>query len=183
MKKRIIRNIYFTEDIKYVNHQHVMVHNSDGTLFSNRHKTSIRPEDLPEWFLYGRYYKRFGYMSAKGIVDMVYVPTRIGTFLKDDILFVSYNEKITQITPPVDQFIHTAFDEHTGFDLTVNGLEICNMLKGAREYSGFDITPIIEQIKERFAWLKEHYAYDYANYNWDADKFFSTGIDEWCRKR
>ena len=183
MKKRIIRNIYFAEEIKYVNYQHVWVKNSDGTLFSNRQKTAIKPEDLPEWFLYGRYYKRFGYMSAKGIVDMVYVPTRIGTFLKDDILFVSYKEPIAKITPSEDQFIHTAFDEHAGYDLTVSGMEICNILKGAREYSGFDIAPIVKQIKERFKWLKENYARDYVDYNWDADKFFSTGIDEWCRKR
>ena len=29
---------------------------------------------FPEWYAYGRYYKRWGFMSTKGITDMLYIP-------------------------------------------------------------------------------------------------------------
>ena len=65
MSSRFKNTLYTIEDIKYIDGQHRYVRNDDGTLFSGHYRTKIKPEDLPEWYLYGRYYKRFGYMSAK----------------------------------------------------------------------------------------------------------------------
>ena len=74
------------------------VENEDGYLFSQAiYPTKIKAEDLPEWYMYGRYYKCFGYLSAKGVVDMKYVPSRYSNhFLKDDFLFISYNSMISE---------------------------------------------------------------------------------------
>ena len=82
---RIRRNLYFIEKYIVQDHQHCRVKNDDNTLFSGNQKTKILAQDLPEWFVYGRFYKRFGYMSTKGITDLLYVPSKVSNhFLKDD---------------------------------------------------------------------------------------------------
>ena len=83
--KRIRRHIYYIEQIKKVDGVLKSVTSEDGSLFSGVYKTKIYPEDLPEWYKKDRYYKRQGYMSTQGIVDMVYIPSQLGTFLKDDV--------------------------------------------------------------------------------------------------
>ena len=95
--KRIRRHIYYVEQLKKVDGEIQSVTNEDGSLFSGVYKTKIFPEDLPEWYKQDRYYKRLGYMSTQGIVDMVYIPSQLGTFLKDDVLLVSYVNKIAQL--------------------------------------------------------------------------------------
>lgn len=70
MRNRFKRRLYKVQDIKLVDGHLRYVTNDDGMLFAGPYKTKIKPEDLPEWYLYGRYYKRFGYMSAKGITDL-----------------------------------------------------------------------------------------------------------------
>ena len=91
MGNRFKNTLYTIEDIKFIDGQHSYVRNDDGTLFSGPYRTKIKPEDLPEWYMYGRYYKRFGYMSTKGITDMVYIPSRYSNhYLKDDCLLISY---------------------------------------------------------------------------------------------
>lgn len=43
-------------------------------LFSKgRYKTKIRTEDLPEYFIEGTYYSTQGYMSAKGVKQLIYI--------------------------------------------------------------------------------------------------------------
>ena len=85
------------EQIKKVDGVLKSVTSEDGSLFSGVYKTKIYPEDLPEWYKKDRYYKRQGYMSTQGIVDMVYIPSQLGTFLKDDVLLVSYVNRIEKI--------------------------------------------------------------------------------------
>ena len=86
--KRIRRHIYYIEQLKLVDGKIRSVTNADGSLFSGVYKTKIFPKDLPEWYKMDRYYNRMGYMSTQGIVDMVYVPSQLGTFLEDDVLLV-----------------------------------------------------------------------------------------------
>ena len=38
--------------------------------------TKIKAKDLPEWYVHGRFYKRFGYLSSKGVVDLHYIPNK-----------------------------------------------------------------------------------------------------------
>lgn len=76
MRNRFWRRLYTIQEIKLVDGHLRYVTNEDGTLFAERYRTKIKPEDLPEWFLYGRYYKRFGFLTAKGITDLLYIPSR-----------------------------------------------------------------------------------------------------------
>lgn len=57
---RFRNNLYTLETVVFRNHRHQYIQNEDGTLFSGQHKTKILPQDLPEWYVYGRFYKRFG---------------------------------------------------------------------------------------------------------------------------
>ena len=89
MAKRFRSRLYYIERIGRRDGNLRYITNEDGTLYAGNQKTKIKPEDLPEWYIYGRYYKCFGYMSAKGITDMVYLPSRFSNhFLKDDCLQV-----------------------------------------------------------------------------------------------
>ena len=163
------------------------ISNDDGTLFSGCFKTKIRPTDLPEWYLYGRYYKRWGYMSTKGIVDMVYRPNlHVNHFLKDDFLYISYKEKIEPVTEEDEKNDRMLrFEEYKGYDEVVFGSEIIDILKGARLYSGFNITPIIEQIKEKEKWLRNKYPDEFSEERWkyDVDAKFAEVISSFARKR
>ena len=76
MSNRFKNTLYTLGDYKRIGRHIRYITNEDGTLFSGHYRTKIRPEDLPEWYLYGRYYKRFGYMSTKGITDMLYIHHR-----------------------------------------------------------------------------------------------------------
>ena len=124
-----------------------------GYLFSGQYPTKIKADDLPEYYLYGRYYKRWGFMSTKGITDLLYIPNLFTNhFLKDDILLIAYGGKIT-IKNPNANFI---FDKYEGMDERVYGSEIVTILKGAKVYSGYDITSFIAAIKDKNQWLKDN---------------------------
>ena len=59
MPDRFKNRFYAIERIGRKDGHLCYITNEDGTLFSGNHKTKIRPEDLPEWYIYGRYYKCF----------------------------------------------------------------------------------------------------------------------------
>lgn len=182
MAKRIHRHIYSKEDIKYINGRHQYVTNPDGCLFSGSYKTKIRVADLPEWYVHGRYYKRFGYFCTKGIVDVVYIPNKFTNhFLKDDCLLVSFNKKIEpKPLPEGDERRYLAICErYTGFDEMVWGNEIISVLKGAAKYSGINIEPIKAQLKEKLQWLLEAYPEDFCVRSWkicDIDEMFKEDV-------
>ncbi len=182
----IKRTHYNQEIIRRVDGKMRYVTNPDGTLFYKTFKTKIMPKDLPEWFLYGRYYKRFGYMSTKGIVDLVLITTRhLGTFLKDDFLLISYHGQIERI--PDNQLTRSSsfLDEFRGYDDYVFGSEIMTILKGAEMYSGYDIQPIIAQLRAKLEWLKEYKPEEFGNGKWDdyIDKSLANGISDFERRR
>ena len=80
-----------TGDFKHIGGHLRYVDNEGGALFSGHCRTKIKPEELPERYLYGRYCKRWGDMSAKGITDLVYRPNRSSSYYwEDDCLFISY---------------------------------------------------------------------------------------------
>ena len=59
MADRFKNNLYMLTRYKRIEGHLCTISNDDGTLFSGCFKTKIRPTDLPEWYLYGRYYKRW----------------------------------------------------------------------------------------------------------------------------
>ena len=187
MADRFKRTLYMLTRFKLIDGHICTIANADGTLFSGRYKTKMHPTDLPEWYLYGRYYKRWGYMSTKGIVDMVYRPNlHVNHFLKDDFLYISYKEKIEPVTEEDEKNDRMLrFEEYKGYDEVVFGSEIIDILKGARLYSGFNITPIIEQIKEKEKWLRNKYPDEFSEERWkyDVDAKFAEDISSFARKR
>lgn len=95
------------------------IQNDDFTLFSGHHKTKIKEEDLPEWYVFGRYYKLWGFLSTKGITDLRYIPNLwINHFLKDDCLLISYSGKIEEHPDSI------GFEKYSGVDERVWGNEI-----------------------------------------------------------
>lgn len=186
MPKRLNNTSYMLAIFKFVDGKWMLVSNEDGTLFSGHHKTKIRPTDLPEWYLYGRYYKSWGYMSTKGIVDMVYSPNmHVNHFLRDDFLYVSYKAKIEPVSEKDKEDKHLRYEYYKGYDEVVCGSEIIDILKGARQYSGFDIKPIIEKIREKERWLRNEYPDEFSQERWkyDIDQDFAEDIRSFARKR
>lgn len=57
---RFKSNLYTIERRVWRNHKLCWIQNDDFTLFSGHHKTKIKEEDLPEWYVFGRYYKLWG---------------------------------------------------------------------------------------------------------------------------
>lgn len=134
-------------------------------------KNGIKEEDLPEWYVFGRYYKLWGFLSTKGITDLQYIPNlwinHFLHFLKDDCLLISYGGKIEEHPDSTD------FEKYSGVDERVWGNEILHVLKGARIFSEYDIAPIIEQIREKQHILIENYPDEFGPHKWSFD------LDEW----
>lgn len=146
----------------------------DGYLFSNfKYKTKIKPEDLPHYYVFGRFYKRWGFLSSEGVKGIYYRPLLwINHFLRDDLLFISYkNEEIDQVD--IKNFSYKTFDYF------ISGNEILDFLKAMTIYSpNVDIKPTIEKIKNKLKVLKENYPDEFGNYEFDVDKFFAKPYEE-----
>jgi hypothetical protein len=148
------------------------IESADGTLFSGRYKTKILPQDLPDWYIYGRYYKCWGYLSTKGITDLLYIPNKFSNhFLKDDCLYVAYGGKIKAEAPKDNSY----YEQYSGFDERVWGNEIISILKGAQRYSAYDISGFIQQLKDKKDWLVREYPYEFGpdKWNFDVEKCFA----------
>lgn len=155
MNKRVKANLYTKEDIKWFpkEHEHRYVELDNDCLFAHykngTYATKLTPKDLPNWYIYGRYYKRWGYMNSKGIKDIVYEPMKINHSLRDDRIMISYNEPITFIK---DSWNYKDYK----CDEIVWGCEIIDMLVYAEKYSNYNISGIVEQIWQKMEWLREH---------------------------
>ena len=161
MAKRITGRLYYEEVIKYDRKEHRFYYEAnDGYLYTGRRhrKTSLKPEDLPEHFVYGRYYKQFGYLATKGIVDVKYRPSRFSDhFLKDDCLMVSYSQPIQVKEEYKDADYIPLWEGYENVDEIIWGGDIVSVLQGAQKHSGYDIVPILEQIKEKLDWCIQEF--------------------------
>ena len=177
MTKRFTNRLYSTGIYAFRDRQLCYIENDDGTLFSGRYKTKILATDLPAWYIYGRYYKRWGHLSTKGITDLLYVPNRFSNhFLKDDCLYIAYGGKIVEVDPQEQGY---AFEKYAGFDERVWGREIINILKGAQCYSGYDISGFIQQLKDKREWLINKFPEEFGPDRWsfDVDRCFSEPLE------
>lgn len=180
MSNRFKRNLYTKQDIRYdkSDHRFHYVSLPNGCLYANgKYPTKITEDELPDWYIYGRYYKRFGYMSTKGIVDMIYEPCLwINHFLKDDRLVISYTGKIEKIQDPNSNYITYIYSNE---DESVYGNEILDILKGAEMYSGFNISGFVPQLKNKIKVMKENYPEEFKDFNFDVDKWYSEPFKPW----
>ena len=151
-QKRIRNTLYLESKIRVTAHKISAEVNSEGYLFSDgRYATKILPEDLPEWFVYGYIYKRHGYISAKGVKHLLYVPNYLfdNHLHKDDLLFISYNEEIESFKNE-DGFIW-----YNGYDHLVYGSFIVPFVEAAQKYSGYDVNEIQKEIARKREWYFE----------------------------
>ncbi len=177
MSNRFKNTLYTIENNKRIGSHLRYVTNEDGTLFSGHYRTKIKPEDLPEWYLYGRYYKWFGYMSTKGITDLVYIPSRFSNhYLKDDCLLISYGGSIMGASGPNA----SSCEWYQGWNERVWGNEIITILRDARKYSGYNIEPFIEKLKCKKEYMLTEFANNYGSERWnkiDVDELFAEKDD------
>lgn len=146
----------------------------DGCLYAGGiYPTKITAEDLPEWYVWGRFYKRWCWLNTKGITDMVYRPCYYSNhFLKDDCLMLSYGGKIT-ITDTFDTERENPapYRDYEGVDEHIWGNDIITVLKGARDYSGYDITLIIELLKAKAEWLRKEYPNELGDFTFEPSQY------------
>lgn len=168
--KKFKSNFYTKEKIVCRDHQHRYIEDEDGYLFAQGiYPTKIKTEDLPEWYVYGRYYKCFGYFSAKGVADLKYIPSKYSNhFLKDDFLFISYNAPIIE-NPGTNSFSN----KYTGYDERIYGNEILDFVKAAKQYSDYDISGIVQQIQNKADWLPQEFPDEFGDFKFDAKAFFN----------
>lgn len=168
--KRFKSNLYTQEKYVYRNKRWQYVSDDNDYLYSQSiYPTKIKAKDLPDWYVYGRYYKCFGYMSAKGVVDLKYVPNKFSNhFLKDDCLMVSYNKPIVEVG-----YSNFSWDKFKGYDERMYGDCILSFLKAARKHSNCDITKIIKMLKEKVEWLPKAFPDEFGDFKFDIDEYFS----------
>jgi len=131
----------------------IVERDSDGYLFSGgKYHTKIRPEDLPEWFVYGYMYKRYGYISAKGVKHLLYNPnyTFNNHLHKYDTLYLSYDMEI--VLYETDE---TNTTWYKGYDHIISGALITEFLEAASKYSAYDVREIQKELEIKRAWYFE----------------------------
>ena len=169
--KRFNSRLYTKEKIIHSNRQLRYVTDKNGYLFAQGiYPTKIRAEDLPEWYVYGRFYKCFGYLSAAGVVDMHYVPSKYSNhFLKDDFLFISYHAPIVE--HPEESSI---FERYSGYDERIYGNEILNFLNSAKRYSRYDVSEIAQQIQKKAEWLPQAFPEEFGDFRFDVTAYLEA---------
>ena len=150
MSKKINPNLYMESKICWK--EFAAEYDTQGYLFSGgRYRTKILPEDLPEWFVYGYIYKRHGFISAKGLRHLLYVPnyTFKNHLHKYDTLFISYNAIIEPCRGEDN------FSWYKGYDHAIGGPLIVEFVEAAGKYSNYDVRDIQQEIAKKRAWYEE----------------------------
>ncbi len=153
MGKRITAKLYTFSRIKYT--RGVGLHYEeleDNCLYSNlRYPTKITPDDLPEWFVKVRFYKNHGFLSAKGVVDMVYKPNMwINHMFRDDSLYISFNKPIVEIDEEVFGRMRKGYKD---YDYVIEGTYAVDFVAAVKKYSDFDTSAIEAAIIEKAAYF------------------------------
>ena len=135
---------------------HYLFHESklpDGSLYAKgRYRTKIKPDDLPEHYLYGTIFKVKGYISVLGIKDIVYKPNyRINHVHRDDFLYVSYDLPIRTTVSK------TGYVEHWDYDAVLWGGMILEFIRAIRKHESYDIEAIADEVKKKEQFFIEKY--------------------------
>ena len=125
----------------------------DGYLYSSgKYPTKIKAEDLPEWFVYGYIYKSYGFISARGVKHLLYIPNyRVPNHLfKYDNLFISYDKQIKPVK------LDNGFEWYSGYDHVLDGPMIPSFVKAVSQFSDYDTSEIQLMLKEKCDWYHLH---------------------------
>lgn len=145
--KKFNSTSYYKEKYYWKNHELYRKENPDGYLFTVKgYRTKIKPEDLPEWYVYGYFHKCWCYVSAKGVKDIKYFPSYNHHIHKDDCVVVSYNGKII-----TDKYASDCrnYDEFIGYE--------SEYIDAVEKYSGLDLSEIKREAKKKEEWFYEKY--------------------------
>lgn len=123
----------------------------NGWLYAKgKNRTKITAEDLPEHYIPMTVYKVDGYISVKGIIDIVYYPNyHINHMHRDDLLYISYTTPIKK--EPRIYNVRDDFDYYN-YDALLWGANIIDFIEVVRKYKSYNIEPIAEEVikKEKF---------------------------------
>ena len=111
--------------------------------------TKITESDLPEWYVDGIIHRRYGFLSTKGVKQMVYKPRFMNHLYRDDCLYVSFKDEAA-----IDLDKHGYYQ---GYDLVVTGHMILRYIEAAKKYSNYDISELETALKEKEKWYAEKY--------------------------
>lgn len=129
----------------------------DGTLFSSgRYKTSIRPEDLPSWYMIAWTYGRTGWINVDNITDIYYVPNKwINHLFRDDFIYVKFGGKL-EFEDDTDKHKYVK-----NYDMIVSGHDIIELLAYLTLYkknSGLPIEDIKEQVEDKVVYYEKNFS-------------------------
>jgi len=145
-KKNINSKLYLDSKIIWRRKEHVVERGPDGYLYANgKHRTKILSTDLPKWFVHGYMYKRHGYISAKGVKHLLYVPSYVfdNHLHKDDSLLISYNAPIE----PYES--ENGFNWYKGYDEILGGPVLVEFVKAVEKYSAYDVSDVMKEIARK----------------------------------
>ena len=136
----------------------------DNKLYSNlKYPTKITPEDLPEWFVKGRYYKNQGFISSKGVVDLVYKPNMwINHMFRDDSLYISYNKPIIEIEEESFGRIRKTYKD---YDYVIDGTYAIEFVSAVKKYSDFDTSAIEKAILDKVNYYVDKFPNEHESRN------------------
>lgn len=153
MSKRLNSHLYTETKIVYKNNGLEYVYGENDTLFSNMvYPTKIVKEDLPKYFIKGRYYRNIGYADAKNVVYLEYSPFyAFNHCFRDDTLYVSYKLPITS------EKNKYGYMEYFNYDLVIKGNDIIVFLNGVRENTDLDLSEIKDELFKKIDWFRTKY--------------------------
>ena len=129
----------------------------NGYLFSDGiYPTKIKLEDLPETFVYGRFYKHWSYLDVSGIKDLYYKKSEwTEDSFKYDFLYISYDS-------PIDVESILKY-EYNSYDFSCSGHEIFTVIERILELDEYKdtilfekATNIKEQLDKKIEEIKNH---------------------------
>lgn len=172
-KPSIKANFYSIEKIVYKKKRFQYISNPKGYLYSGATiLVNVKKEDLPAYFVPGRFKKCYGYIRTNKVKDVVYLArTDSDHFIKDDILLISYNGSIVKDDSCGDLFHYRGYDEY------IYGLDILTFIKGVLIYSpDIDVNGIISTIrlKKNNLMVTDSITYEKEAQNVNLDDFFIT---------
>ena len=119
-------------------------------LYSNgKYRTKILACELPNWYVYGDIYRTYGYLSAKGVKNLLYEAdyTFKNHLHKYDALYISYDQPIKKDNSS------TIFKHYTGYDEVITGLFIRRFTEAVEIYSDFNVSKIKSDMQKKLDWF------------------------------
>jgi hypothetical protein len=153
MRKKIASTHYMESKISWRRNELIVECDPQGYLYSKgKYRTKILPADLPEWYVYGYIYKRHGYIPAKGVKHLLYIPNYMieNHLFKYDTLYISYDAEITSYTTDVSTVTWYKDYEHA-----IGGSLVPTFVDAVGKHSDYDVGGIRGEIEKKRAWYCE----------------------------